>query len=72
MPGIDGFQVAEHLRGTPILLIALTGYGQPEDRRRTAEAGFAYHLLKPADLEELVALLEGLRPCEALHELAAG
>lgn len=72
MPGIDGFQVAARLRDKPIVLVALTGYGQPEDRRRTAEAGFAHHLLKPADLDELVALLDGLRPAHAAHRLAAG
>jgi CheY-like chemotaxis protein len=61
MPGMDGYEVArrlqeEHLLGT-ITLIALTGYGQAEDRRRTREAGFHHHLTKPVDPETLRALI---------------
>lgn len=62
LPGMDGFQVAEQIRsrksGRNIVLIALTGYGQEADRRRSAEAGFDYHFVKPIDLEELAQLLE--------------
>jgi CheY-like chemotaxis protein/anti-sigma regulatory factor (Ser/Thr protein kinase) len=43
------------------LLIALTGYGLPEDRRRAAEAGFDAHLVKPADFERLLQLIEGAK-----------
>jgi CheY-like chemotaxis protein len=43
--------------GDRIYLIALTGFGQAEDRRRTLEAGFNAHLVKPVDLEELTRLL---------------
>lgn len=60
MPGMSGFDVARELRQRldPVpLLIALSGWAQAEDRRRTAEAGFDHHLVKPADGEELVALL---------------
>jgi signal transduction histidine kinase len=56
LPGMDGFEVARRLRaalGPHLLLIALTGYGQPEDRTRTAAAGFDAHVTKPADLPEL-------------------
>jgi CheY-like chemotaxis protein len=56
LPGMDGFEVARRLRaalGPDLLLIALTGYGQPEDRTRTAAAGFDAHVTKPADLSEL-------------------
>ena len=56
LPGISGFEVAQRLRqghGRDMLLVALTGYGQPEDRRRTQEAGFDHHLLKPVDMDAL-------------------
>ncbi|MEO5701846.1 MAG: PAS domain S-box protein, partial [Casimicrobiaceae bacterium] len=53
MPGMDGYAVAHRIRGTPglenIVLAALTGWGQEDDRRRTAEAGFDHHLVKPVD-----------------------
>jgi PAS domain S-box-containing protein len=53
LPGMDGYRVAMALRDNPATaaarLIALTGYGQEEDRRRTREAGFDEHLVKPAD-----------------------
>ena len=64
LPGIDGYEVARRIRafGTRRpLLIALTGYGQPEDRRRATEAGFDSMLVKPVDpasLSELLATLE--------------
>jgi CheY-like chemotaxis protein len=45
-----------------VLLVALTGYGQDEDRRRSREAGFDAHLVKPADLAELQRLLTGAPP----------
>jgi signal transduction histidine kinase/CheY-like chemotaxis protein len=63
MPVMDGFAVARAVRADPALaqvrLIALSGYGQPEDRSRTAEAGFDAHLVKPIDSEQLnIALAE--------------
>jgi signal transduction histidine kinase/CheY-like chemotaxis protein len=61
LPGIDGYEVASQLRSGPggqdLLLFALTGYGQDEDRRRTREAGFDHHLTKPADPVALQLLL---------------
>lgn len=56
LPELDGFGVAEKLRssGIPMKLIALTGYGQPEDRRKAHEAGFDEHLTKPMALEALL------------------
>jgi PAS domain S-box-containing protein len=61
LPGLDGYGVARELRLNPTTararLLALTGYGQDEDRRRSREAGFDYHLVKPADPEELQRLL---------------
>jgi PAS domain S-box-containing protein len=61
MPGMDGYEVARRIRerrpeGRP-LVIALTGWGQPEDRRRTREAGFDDHLVKPVGLGVLQSLL---------------
>ncbi len=53
LPGMDGYEVARRLRDRPgaegVLLVALTGYGQEDDRRRAAEAGFDAHLVKPAE-----------------------
>ncbi len=61
MPGIDGFEVAERLRKTPsgkgLLLIAATGWGHPEDRRRSLAAGFDHHLAKPVDLHQLAEII---------------
>jgi PAS domain S-box-containing protein len=61
MPGMDGYEVARRIRstahGSATLLIALTGWGQAEDKRRAAEAGFDHHLTKPVDLELLDSLL---------------
>jgi len=57
MPGMDGYEVARQIRRRPggqdILLIALTGWGQDDDRRRTRDAGFNHHLVKPADINTL-------------------
>jgi CheY-like chemotaxis protein len=62
LPGMNGYDLARRLRlvlrnnQTP-LLVAVTGYGQAEDRLRSAEAGIHLHLLKPVDPEELEATL---------------
>jgi CheY-like chemotaxis protein len=60
--GMDGYEVARRLREQEAdklpLLIAVTGYGQEEDRRRSAEAGIHLHLLKPVDGEALNRLLQ--------------
>jgi CheY-like chemotaxis protein/two-component sensor histidine kinase len=63
LPGINGYEVARRLRqlprSRPIALIALTGYGQDEDRRRALQVGFDRHLVKPVDAERLkLALVE--------------
>jgi CheY-like chemotaxis protein len=61
LPGMDGYALVSRLRGMPQLsgavLIAATGYGREEDRRRCLEEGFHHHLLKPYDLMELRRLL---------------
>jgi CheY-like chemotaxis protein/two-component sensor histidine kinase len=64
LPGMDGYAVARAIRaktGTAARLIALTGYGLPEDEIKAAEAGFDAHLVKPADLARLSALLESAK-----------
>ncbi len=65
MPGMDGYEVARELRKQPALanvqLAALTGWGQQEDRRRSKEAGFDHHLVKPAEPRALDELLTTLR-----------
>jgi CheY-like chemotaxis protein len=66
LPGTNGYEVAERLRNLPgldrVMLIAMTGYGQSEDRRRTSEAGFQHHLLKPVKAELLQGALRELPP----------
>jgi len=56
LPGMDGYEVARLLRsrGSSARLVALTGYGQPEDVRRARDAGFDTHLVKPVDLQHLL------------------
>ena len=61
LPGLDGYEVARRIRaamGRAVALIAITGYGQPEDRRRAADAGFDAYLVKPVTPEALRAALE--------------
>lgn len=61
LPGMSGYQVAQELRRQPefaqTMLIAITGYGQEEDRRRSREAGFNHHLVKPVTPDALYELL---------------
>jgi CheY-like chemotaxis protein len=71
LPGFDGLEVARRLRDDPrtrgVVLVALTGYGQDEDRRKTAENGFDVHLVKPVGAEALdrVLALAARRPRES-------
>jgi CheY-like chemotaxis protein len=64
MPGMDGYEVARQIRNQPqfknVMLVALTGWGQEEDRRRSRSAGFDHHLIKPADVSALQALMASL------------
>ena len=64
LPEMDGYEVARRIRaepwGQPVTLIALTGWGQAEDRRRTAAAGFDKHLVKPVDPAALAQLLASI------------
>jgi CheY-like chemotaxis protein len=61
LPGMDGYEVARRLRASSrtaeALLVALTGYGQAEDREKTYAAGFDQHLLKPAEPAEVRELI---------------
>jgi PAS domain S-box-containing protein len=65
MPGINGYDVARAIRsqasGNEVLLIALTGWAQEEDRQRAIDAGIDHHVVKPASLEVLQSLLESAR-----------
>jgi PAS domain S-box-containing protein len=66
LPGMDGYEVAARLREKPetarTVLVAVTGYGQEEDRRRSRRAGFDHHLVKPVAPETLRLLLSSLEP----------
>jgi len=66
LPGLSGYEVAKRIRaregGQDIVLVALTGYGQADDRRRAKEAGFTVHLVKPVVPETLQRLLAGIEP----------
>ena len=61
LPGLNGFEVAKRLRQQPtlknIVLIAMTGYGQESDRKRSQEAGFDHHLVKPGDFGKVLQIL---------------
>jgi CheY-like chemotaxis protein len=64
MPGRSGYDIASALRAMPtgngVLLVAVTGWGQPEDRRRTQAAGFDHHLVKPPELDAIRGICAGL------------
>jgi signal transduction histidine kinase/DNA-binding response OmpR family regulator len=66
LPIMDGYELARHLLARRELgapkLVALTGYGQAQDRAKTSEAGFAAHLVKPIDVEQLRSVIERLLP----------
>ena len=65
LPGIDGFELARRIRRHPwgkrTMLIALSGWGQEEDRVRSREAGFDLHLVKPVDSQALLKILDTAR-----------
>lgn len=72
LPGIDGFEVAKGVReklGDGVVLVAVSGFGQPEDKRRALEAGFDDHLTKPADAKDIESLLNRFPP---RNSVAAG
>jgi signal transduction histidine kinase len=65
LPGMDGVEVCRHIRrlenGRSPVMVALTGWGMDADRRRTGEAGFDHHLVKPVALDKLRALIGSIR-----------
>jgi CheY-like chemotaxis protein len=68
LPGMDGCELARRLRAggfEHVCLVAVTGHGQPEDRRRTREAGFDAHLVKPVAPEQLFDVIAGVLAPEA-------
>ena len=64
LPGMDGYEVARRLRGRPygaaLTLVALTGWAGRDVRKKAAEAGFDYHLVKPVNWEELEHIVKGV------------
>lgn len=66
LPGIDGYQIAASLRATSpgreMYLIAITGYGRPEDRARALESGFNHYIVKPLNVDALDRLLASVHP----------
>jgi len=76
LPSFDGYEVARRIRANPatkdIFLVALTGYGLPEDERSAAQAGFDAHLVKPIDLDKLSQLLANRPKLTSQRQAAAG
>jgi CheY-like chemotaxis protein len=70
LPKLNGYEVAQRIRkqswGARAVLIAVSGWGQQEDKARASAAGFDHHLTKPVDLEELIDLLAAVRPANKL------
>jgi len=71
LPGMDGYEVARRLRAIPgfqaTVLVALTGYGREEDKRRAQAAGFDHHLIKPVDPSAIDRLLMDIRAAYEEH-----
>ncbi len=69
MPGMDGFETRRQLRAQPgledVYMIAMTGFGNEDDKRRTRAAGFDAHLTKPVELDALIAILNDARESRA-------
>jgi CheY-like chemotaxis protein len=74
LPGVDGYEVARRLRERhkDLCLVAMSGYGQSEDRRKAVEAGFDIHLLKPVDPDRLSAIIAALPPRRLGQEANGG
>jgi CheY-like chemotaxis protein len=70
MPRLSGYDVAKRIRtgrGGGVLLIAITGWGQEDDRERAREAGFNHHFTKPVDFETLLGIIDRESPKRAVH-----
>ena len=65
LPVLDGYQVARKVRETPALsntvLIALTGYGQPQDIEKALDSGFDHHMVKPVEMDDLREVLAAIK-----------
>jgi two-component system CheB/CheR fusion protein len=76
LPGLDGYAVIERLRAEPgferVSFVATTGHGQPDDRRRSARAGFRHHLVKPLDFDAIETLIASLPAGEWRREHCSG
>ena len=71
LPGLDGYEVASRVRetlGNDVVLVAVSGFGQAEDKRRAFEAGFDEHITKPADVKDIEGLLARLPRRDAREE----
>jgi CheY-like chemotaxis protein len=65
LPGLNGYEAAKRIRALPIeqpVLVALTGWGEADDRRRSSAAGFDHHVVKPIDQEMLMSVVAGVAP----------
>ena len=66
LPGLSGYDAARRIRkecrNTPMLIVALTGWGQEQDRKRSVDAGIDHHLVKPLDLDKLRQILASAPP----------
>lgn len=65
LPKISGYDVARAIRaarGAAVLIVAITGWGQEDDRQRARDAGFDHHFTKPVDIDRLMELIERERP----------
>ncbi len=69
MAGLDGIDTGRLIRQSEkvrwVKLVALSGWGQDQDRKRTCDAGFDLHLTKPASIDDLRSVLENLKPAKA-------
>ena len=68
MPGINGYETCQQMRrlrsNTAVVIIAVTGWGEPQDKQRALDAGFDAHLTKPVELETLARILAGSPPTQ--------
>jgi signal transduction histidine kinase/ActR/RegA family two-component response regulator len=74
LPGIDGFEVARGVReqlGGEVVLVAVSGFGQPEDKRKAIEAGFDEHITKPADVKDIEGVLRRFPPRRPVAEIGS-
>jgi CheY-like chemotaxis protein len=75
LPHVDGYEVARRIRclprGEQKLIVAVTGHGQEGDRRRSLEAGFDAHLVKPVEVDQLLAILKTVKPVATLGTSSA-